>query len=146
MYRCFFARYILLLEKCVWSLECVMPQSILSEKNHEPRFVYLFLQIHMEDSMEIPSSIETIYLVWNYRHTFLHLLRWIYRSLIFFQSYFFCYGVSDLGASGSCFIGVNFELSSLVLRKESHPLFLVGGCTGPFLQFKCTSCMVRTIS
>ena len=38
------------------------------------------------------------------------------------------------------------ELSSLVLRNKSHPCFLVGGCSGPFLQFKCTNCMVRTIS
>ena len=51
-----------------------------------------------------------------------------------------------LGASGSCFIGVNFELSSLVLRNKSHPHFLVGSCTRPFLQVKCLSCMVRTIS
>ena len=43
------------------------------------------------------------------------------------------------------FIGVNLELSSLVLQNKSHPSFLVGGCTGPFLQFKCTSYMVRTI-
>ena len=49
-----------------------------------------------------------------------------------------------LGASG--FIIVNLELSSLVLQNKSRPSFLVGGCTGPFLQFKCTSCMVRIIS
>ena len=57
-------------------------------------------------------------------------------------SSFFCHGVSDPGSFRFMFIG----LSSLVLRNKSHPSFLVGGCTGPFLQFKCTSCMVRTIS
>ena len=38
------------------------------------------------------------------------------------------------------------ELSSLVLQNKSHPFFLVGSCTGPFLQLKCTSCMIITIS
>ena len=49
-----------------------------------------------------------------------------------------------LGASD--FIGVNLELSLLVLWNKSHPYFVVGGCTRPFLQLKCTSCMVITIS
>ena len=51
-------------------------------------------------------------------------------------------GVFDPGRFRFMFI----ELSSLVLRNKSHPSFLVGGCTGPFLQFKFTNCMVRTIS
>ena len=38
------------------------------------------------------------------------------------------------------------ELSSLVLRNKSHPSFLVGDCMRSFLQVKCTSCMVRSIS
>ena len=59
-----------------------------------------------------------------------------------FWSYFFCHGVSDPGNFRFMFIG----LSSLVLRNKSHPYFLVGGCIGPFLQFKCTSCMVINIS
>ena len=53
-----------------------------------------------------------------------------------------------LGASSSSscmFIGVNLELSSLVLQNKSHPSFLVGDCTQYFLQVKCTSCMVRNI-
>ena len=54
---------------------------------------------------------------------------------------FFFHGVSDPGSFRFMFI----ELSSLVLQNKSRPYFLVGGCTGPFLQFKCTSCMVRTI-
>ena len=29
------------------------------------------------------------------------------------------------------FIGVNIELSSLVLWNKSHTCFIVGGCTGP---------------
>ena len=76
----------------------------------------------------------------------LHLSRWIYRSLIFFWSSFFHHGVSDPGSFRFMFIGVNLELSSLVLWNKSHPPFLVGGCTRPFLQVKCTSCMVRNIS
>ena len=59
-----------------------------------------------------------------------------------FWSSFFHHGVSDPGSFRFMFIG----LSSLVLRNKSRPSFLGGGCTGPFLQFKCTSCMVRTIS
>ena len=55
---------------------------------------------------------------------------------------FFWHGVSDPGSFRFMFI----ELSSLFLWNKSHPSFLVGGCIGPFLQFKCTSCMVITIS
>ena len=55
-------------------------------------------------------------------------------------SSFFRHGVSDPRSFRFMFI----ELSSLVLRNKSHPSFLLGGCTWPFLQFKCTSCMVRT--
>ena len=51
-----------------------------------------------------------------------------------------------LGASRLMFTGVNLELSSLVLQNKSHPPFLVGDFTGPFLQVKYTSCMARTIS
>ena len=57
-------------------------------------------------------------------------------------SSFLCHDVFDPGSFRFMFI----ELSSLVLRNKSHPSFLVGGCIGPFPQFKCTSCMVRTIS
>ena len=41
-----------------------------------------------------------------------------------------------MGASGSylcMFIGVNLELSSLVLENKSYPPFLVGDRTRPFL-------------
>ena len=44
-----------------------------------------------------------------------------------------------LGASDSCLLNCHHLF-------KSHPSFLVGGYTWPFLQFKCTSCMVRTIS
>ena len=74
-------------------------------------------------------------------HGGLHPSRWIYTL----WSSFFRHGVSDLGSFRFIFIWVNLEFSSLVLRNKSHPSFLVGGCTGPFLQFKCTSYMVRTI-
>ena len=57
-------------------------------------------------------------------------------------SSFLRHDVSNPGSFKFMFI----ELPSLVLRNKSHPCFLVGGCAGPFLQFKCTSCMVRTIS
>ena len=60
-------------------------------------------------------------------------------------SSFFSHGVSDPGSFRFMFIGVNLEFSSLVLRNKSHPSFIVGGCTRPFLQFKCTHCMVRTV-
>ena len=42
-------------------------------------------------------------------------------------------------------LGLFLELSSLGLRKKSHPSFL-GDCMRSFLQVKCISCMVRKIS
>ena len=51
-----------------------------------------------------------------------------------------------LGASDSCLLEWILNCHHLFFRNKSPPSFLVGGCTGPFLQFKCTSCMVRTIS
>ena len=42
-------------------------------------------------------------------------------------------------------LGLFLKLSSLVLRNKSHLSFLVYDCTPFFLQFKCTSCMVRKI-
>ena len=51
-----------------------------------------------------------------------------------------------LGSSSCMFIGVNLELSSLVLWNKSHPSFLVGDCTRSFQQVKYTNCMVRNIS
>ena len=93
-------------------------------------------------------------LVWKSRHYFLHLELSLIPMVVFILrggsttllSSFFRHGVSDTGRFRFMFIGVNLELSSLVLRNKSRPSFIVGGCTGPFLQFKCTSCMVRTIS
>ena len=48
-------------------------------------------------------------------------------------SSFFRHGVYDPRSLRFMFIGVNIELSSLVLWNKSHPSFLVGGYTGPFL-------------
>ena len=61
-------------------------------------------------------------------------------------SSFFRHGVSDPGSFRFMFIGVDLEFSSLVLQNKSYPYFLVGSCIWPFLQGKCTSCMVRNIS
>ena len=96
----------------------------------------------------------TLTLVWKSHHTFLHFEIFLVPKVVFISQggsttlwiSFFRHGVSDPGSFTFMFIGVNFELSSLVLRNTSHPFFLVGGCSGPFLQFKCTNCMVRTIS
>ena len=93
-------------------------------------------------------------LVWKSRHTSLHLELSLVSKMVFISqggsttlwSSFFRHGVSDPGSLRFMFIGVDLELSSLVLRNKSHPSFLVGGCSWPFLQFKCTSFMVRTIS
>ena len=59
----------------------------------------------------------------------IHLSRWIYRSLIFFWSSFLCHCISDPRRFRFMFIGVNIELSPLVLWNKSHPHFVVGGCT-----------------
>ena len=93
-------------------------------------------------------------LVWKSCHTFLHLKLSLVPKMVFISrggSTALLYSsvtVSlTLGASGSSscmFIGVNLELSSLVLRNKSHP-FLVGDCMRSFLQVKCISCMVRNI-
>ena len=45
-----------------------------------------------------------------------------------------------------CIRHIHLELSSLVLRNESHPPLFVGDFTRSFLQVKCINCMVRNIS
>ena len=86
-------------------------------------FFYSILFLHLELSL-IPM---VVFILWG-------------GSTALWSS-FFCHGFPDPGSFRFMFI----ELSSLVLQNKSHPYFLVGGCIGPFLQFKCTSCMVRTM-
>ena len=125
-------------------------------------FVHLFLYIHMEDTTYFPLCLEIIsytsfpiincysLIIASFIAIFFHLELSLIPMVVFILwggstalwSSFFCHGVSDPGSFWFMFI----ELSSLVLRNKSHPSFLLGGCTWPFLQFKCTSCMVRNIS
>ena len=93
-------------------------------------------------------------LVWKFCHTFVHLGISLMPKMVFISRgqstallrSFFRHSVPDPGSCRFMFIGVNIEFSSLFIQKKSHPPFLVGGCMWHFLQFKCTSCMVRTIS
>ena len=93
-------------------------------------------------------------LIWKSHHSFFHLELSLVPMVVFILrggsttlwSYLFHHDVFGPGSFIFMLIGVNLELSSPFLRNKSHPYFLIGGCTGPFLQFKCTSCMVRNIS
>ena len=82
-------------------------------------------------------------LIWKSHHSFFHLELSLVPMVVFILrggsttlwSSFFRHHVSDLGSFRFMFIGVNLELSSLVLWNKSHPSFLAGGCTWPFISF-----------
>ena len=141
LYRWFYARYILVNRVChvivypFWGKSRTLLCTLVLVY---PCGRYYVLPCY---SLIIASFIAFFSSSWviSCTHGGLHASRWIYHSLkLFLLSW--CLWPWELQ------IHVNLELSSLIFRNKSHPSFLVGGCTGPFLQFKCTSCMVRTIS
>ena len=65
------------------SIEYVMPQSILSEVNHDSCFVHLFLQIHMEDTTYFPLCHEII------SYTSFPIINFYYLIIASFIAFFF---------------------------------------------------------
>ena len=128
----FFLRQIMYLN--LYTCSCISIWRIL----HTFLYVTKSYHIHHSPWSTIIAFFSSSWVI-SHTHGGIDPLRWIYRSLkLFLPSW--CLWPWELQ------ILLEWILNCHHLFFRTSLILLLGGCIGSFLQFKCTSCMVRTIS